>query len=246
MIRTTGIVSGIFALAAQGAAAQSTLGVPNTGNAPPTGSPVQIEECTTGTDGGLLVSRSNARFKVVFTNEGRVQADLVVFRIDYGDESLQIRDAGKFDPGVTITHRFRNRGGNVISSPLFAPAPFRCSVSAAHFRDGTDWTPAGAAAGAARVANLINGNGFIGVAMEKTSNGIRIRFLTPGGPARTAGIKQGDIIQKIDDQVVATVADAIALISAVQPGTSLKLTVLRDGTVIDLDVIVGARPPSAV
>lgn len=138
MIARSFILLTFFSLvSASGSSAQS-FGVPNTGNAPPTGSPIEIEDCKTGQTGGMLLAESDGNFDVEFTNEGNTTADLIRFEIDLGQERLFIRDAGKFSPGVTIKHRFRQRGGNFVSSPLFSPAAFHCSVAAVHFVDGTD------------------------------------------------------------------------------------------------------------
>ncbi|MGH7708858.1 MAG: hypothetical protein ACREM8_02965 [Vulcanimicrobiaceae bacterium] len=130
-----------FAMAPARADSPPTLTVPNTSNVPPGGSPIEIESCTPRTTGGLLVSQSDGNFNVVFTNEGAVAADLVRFQIDYGSERLFIRDVGHFSPGVTVTHVFRRRGGNVVSSPLFGGTSFSCTVAAAHFVNGSEWTP---------------------------------------------------------------------------------------------------------
>ena len=244
MLRVSGIVLALMILGkAAVAGAQTPLDVPNTGNAPPTGSPIQIEDCVAGNEGNGLLAKSDGRFKIVFTNEGRVQADLVRFRVDFGDESFAIRDSGRFSPGVTITHVFKQRGGNVYSSPLFASATLRCTIDAVHFKDGSEWTPAAAAVSLARTTQIKPvGDGFIGIDMEQTAQGVVARLLLPGGPARTAGMMQGDLLEKIDDQRISNVQDAVTLISSVQPGSRLKITVVRDGAERDLIVILGSHP----
>ena len=236
------LIAALLAIASSEALAQTPLGIPNTGNAPPSGPPVQIEDCVAGGTGGALISESDRRFKVVFTNEGHTAADLIRFRIDLGTESLAIRDAGSFAPGVTITHVFKRRGGNIYASPLFAPAKLRCSVDAVHFRDGSEWTPAAAAANAVRAASALGGSGWIGVQLDETPQGIVAHLLVPSGPARAAGMMQGDIIQKVDEQHVTTVAEALTLISSVEPGSQLKITVLRDDGQHDLLIAVKRRP----
>jgi C-terminal processing protease CtpA/Prc len=51
------------------------------------------------------------------------------------------------------------------------------------------------------------GDGFIGIEMERTPLGVVARLLLPGGPARTAGMMQGDLLEKIDDQRITNVQD---------------------------------------
>lgn len=97
MLRVSVLVLALFVCDATIAVAKTPLGVPNTGNAPPTGSPIQIEDCVAGNDGNGLLAKSDGRFKIVFTNESRVPADLVRFRVDYGDESFAIRDCPTFN-----------------------------------------------------------------------------------------------------------------------------------------------------
>lgn len=220
--------SAITICSADAASAQS-LGVPNTSNAAPTGSPVQIEDCTTGTEGGSLLAASNGRFRIVFTNEGVVRADLLKFRVNYGSESLLIRDKGSFAPGVTV-----------YSSPLFSPTKLSCTVEAAHFIDGSEWTPHGAAVDASAVTPA--GAGYLGITLTQTANGVSVSLLVPSGSGRKAGLRQGDFISTIDEQRVSTVADALQLISGSEPGASLKITVVRGDSTIDIIAIVGKKP----
>lgn len=237
----------ILALSAGPAAAQ-TFGVPNTSNAAPTGAPVQIEDCKTGQDGGLLIAQSDGNFEISFTNEGATTADLVRFQIELGQEQIFIRDAGKFAPGVTIKHRYRRRGGNVVSSPLLSPVSFHCSVAAVHFVDGSDWTPSAAAAtssGGAFAAPTLLGDGYLGLKMQQTADGVIIALVMPAGPAANAGMHQGDRIASIESNNIASLSDALQLISATPPGTKLHLTVFRNGQPVQVTAIVGKRPPPA-
>ncbi len=50
-----------------------------------------------------------------------------------------------------------------------------------------------------------------------------------GGPADQAGIKNGDIITKVNDTEVGAAGSISSLIGEYTPGTEVKLTVLRDG-----------------
>lgn len=50
-----------------------------------------------------------------------------------------------------------------------------------------------------------------------------------GGPADRAGVKDGDIITKVNDIDVGTAGSISSLIGEYTPGTEVKLTVLRDG-----------------
>lgn len=220
------------------AVADPALGVPNTSNAPPGGPPIQIEECDTGTTGGLLVSRSNGNFKIAFTNEGTVAADLIRFAIDYGNERVFIRDVGQYDPGVTVTHTYRRRGGSVTS--FLGSAKMTCSVAGTHFVDGTSWAPQGPQASSAPIVR--RGNGYLGMHMRATPNGLLIDFVALASAAQAAGVAQGDTLLAIDGETVTTPAQVVDLISAAPVGTVVTLTVGRAGTTQTLHATVAAAP----
>ncbi len=79
------------------------------------------------------------------------------------------------------------------------------------------------------------------VRTDATTNGPAV--VTPG-PAATAGVKDGDVITKIGDQVIDALHPLDALLSQYSPGDTVKLTILRDGKVTTLDVTLGVRPPN--
>lgn len=225
------IILALLVAATTCANADETFGVPNTNNAPPTGSPVQIEDCKAGQDGGMLVATTDGSFDIAFTNEGSTTANLIRFQIDLGQDRIYIRDAGTFSPGVTVNHRFRRRGGNVVSSPLFAPAKFQCSVASVHFIDGTDWT-----ADRAVVTNSSTNraNGWIGAKLNQKADGVYVALVLPGGPADIAGIHQGDRIASIQSNAILTTSDAVELISGAPIGTKLQISVVRNGKTLSL------------
>jgi len=116
-----------------------TFGVPNTNPVPPDTSPVQLESCRLGTRGGELMAKTGD-LEIQFTNEGAVAADLIRFRVKWSeDDTAYIRDQGKFSPGVTVTHKFKQSRGQ-LTSPLFSKPHIRCAIETVHFVDGTVWT----------------------------------------------------------------------------------------------------------
>jgi S1-C subfamily serine protease len=64
----------------------------------------------------------------------------------------------------------------------------------------------------------------------------------PGGPAERAGIQVGDLIEAIDGHPVATLADLLGDVDRHQPGDSVQLTVLRNGSRGDVTVQLADRP----
>jgi putative serine protease PepD len=66
--------------------------------------------------------------------------------------------------------------------------------------------------------------------------------VTPRSPAEAAGVKDGDIVTKINDQVIDTVHPLDAVLSQFSPGDKVTLTILRDGTQTSVVVTLGVRP----
>lgn len=209
-------------------------------SAQPGESPVQIEDCKAGEDGGLLIAKSDGSFAITFTNESQKVADLVRFQVELGQEQLFIRDAGKFSPGITIKHTYRQRGGNVVSSPLLKPAALRCQVADVHFVDGSSWTP-DASSSAPSSTTAVLGDGYLGVIFKQQGDAIYAGLIVPASPAQKAGIRQGDQITTISSNTIATVSDANQLISSTPPGTQLQISVVRNGQTVTITATVGRR-----
>ena len=78
----------------------------------------------------------------------------------------------------------------------------------------------------------------IGVVLAKRDGYIRIVRTTPDNPASKAGILAGDIIYKINDEdVYALEAEEIATRLRGASGTSVKLTVVRDGEELSFNLV---------
>ena len=63
-----------------------------------------------------------------------------------------------------------------------------------------------------------------------------------GTPADAAGIKPKDIIVRVNDQEVNTVAELIKVIWRLNAGDKVKLTVQREGNTLEIEVILATRP----
>jgi serine protease Do len=63
-----------------------------------------------------------------------------------------------------------------------------------------------------------------------------------GGPADKAGIKSGDVITSVDDQPIADTRDFIKRIADAAPGTSVALTLVRNGQRQRVSVALGEFP----
>jgi hypothetical protein len=105
-------------------------------------SPVQVESCNVAYNGNVLVG-TTGKLVINFTNYGSVAADVVRFHVQYGDQSLFIRDVGTFSPGIEIQHKFSSFEGDMQLSPLLTgQKPVMCTVAWSHFVNGMIWPPA--------------------------------------------------------------------------------------------------------
>jgi S1-C subfamily serine protease len=89
--------------------------------------------------------------------------------------------------------------------------------------------------------------------------GVLVQKVTPDGPAAQAGLEAGnatvaiegaqvkaggDVITAIDGKPITGMEDLISVVNAKQPGDTVTLTVLRDGSSNDIDVKLADRPAS--
>src|SRR5690349_10746864 len=63
-----------------------------------------------------------------------------------------------------------------------------------------------------------------------------------GGPAAKGGVRDGDIITKINDVTVDALHPLDAVLSQFSPGDMVTLTILRDGQTVTVHVTLGVRP----
>lgn len=74
------------------------------------------------------------------------------------------------------------------------------------------------------------------------SSGVLVAEVSPGGPADGAGIQQGDIIIKIDDQDVTESSNLMVAIRDKKPGDTVQVTIDRNGSIQVVSVTVQERP----
>ena len=68
--------------------------------------------------------------------------------------------------------------------------------------------------------------------------------VVPGSPADQAGIREGDIITKINDQSIDGDHPLDATLSMYAAGDTVTVTILRDGQTVTVEVKLGTRPAS--
>ncbi len=77
-----------------------------------------------------------------------------------------------------------------------------------------------------------------------SSEGALISEVMENSPAEKAGIQRGDVVLRFNGNPVKDARSLSRLVAQTQPGTKVKVTVLRGGQEKNIDVIVGQMPES--
>ena len=78
-----------------------------------------------------------------------------------------------------------------------------------------------------------------------SEKGALVAQVQPDSPALAAGIKSGDVIKSVDGKNIESIRDLTRMISAIKPGTSVKLGVWRDGKDMSMTAKVGDQKDEA-
>jgi serine protease Do len=74
------------------------------------------------------------------------------------------------------------------------------------------------------------------------TKGALVGDVTADGPADRAGIKRGDIITGLNGTTIENSTQLRNLVASLEPGTTAKVDVLRDGKALQLSISLGERP----
>ncbi len=87
--------------------------------------------------------------------------------------------------------------------------------------------------------------GYLGVGVEDRRDGGRgaiVSQVQPGSPAAKLGLQEGDIVRKVNGEVIDGQAGLIAAIRDLSPGDSVQLEYARDGKTMTGTVVLAERP----
>ncbi|MCH5184858.1 MAG: trypsin-like peptidase domain-containing protein [Oscillospiraceae bacterium] len=85
----------------------------------------------------------------------------------------------------------------------------------------------------------VSGRPLVGISVSNTNYGLSVAEVAKGGAAEKAGIKVGDLIIKADGTAVKNRDVLNEMRDAKKPGDTMVLTVMRDGELIDITVVLG-------
>jgi serine protease Do len=81
-----------------------------------------------------------------------------------------------------------------------------------------------------------------GVLAIPTLSPLRVAKTVVGSPADAAGVRTGDLIKTVDGRPVTSFADLIEILKKKRPWESLRATLERDGSSIDVASLLVPRP----
>lgn len=79
---------------------------------------------------------------------------------------------------------------------------------------------------------------------QSSISGVAINGVMRNGPAEKAGVQPGDVITQVSEQKISTVPQLLETVAALKPGASVKVQVLRQGRMQQLQIQIGERPSS--
>lgn len=82
---------------------------------------------------------------------------------------------------------------------------------------------------------------FLGVGSEKTDNGVVVTEITPGSGAEKAGLKEGDIITKIDNTPITSPGQLSTTIGKLKPESKIAISIKRAGKDQKITATLGKR-----
>jgi serine protease Do len=86
---------------------------------------------------------------------------------------------------------------------------------------------------------------FLGILPLRGAEGVRVRYVYPGGPAEAAGVKAGDQIIEMGDTKVADVAELRTLVANLEPKAKAMLKIKRGEQSLTLE-LDPAKIPTAI
>jgi len=77
------------------------------------------------------------------------------------------------------------------------------------------------------------------------AEGVIIRSVVRGGPADRAGMQPRDVVIDVEGRPTRNTPALLSRIASLPPGSSAKVTLVRDGKPLAVDVVVGRRPKAS-
>lgn len=82
----------------------------------------------------------------------------------------------------------------------------------------------------------VKGRPLVGITIAETRYGLFVSGVSEGTGAEEAGLKEGDMISKVEDKAVKSTDEINSIRDTKKPGETLKFTIMRDGEMFDVNV----------
>jgi len=89
------------------------------------------------------------------------------------------------------------------------------------------------------------GKGYLGVQFSQQGDGVVITAVMPNTAARRSGLREGDVLKRINGTALGNGVEVVPLISGRRPGSQLFLEVRRGEKTIKMNIMIGTRPEEA-
>ena len=84
--------------------------------------------------------------------------------------------------------------------------------------------------------NTLSNMEVIGITGSDTDHGVSVETVAEDSPAEKAGICEGDLILRVDDVPVKSIADINKIKNNHRSGDKIKITLYRDGEIKELEI----------
>lgn len=91
----------------------------------------------------------------------------------------------------------------------------------------------------------VSGRPLVGISVNETRYGMFVASVAEGSGAAAAGLKEGDLISKVDGVVVKSSTELNEIRDTKKPGDVMVFTVMRDGEILELNVTLGEDKTNA-
>jgi hypothetical protein len=186
---------------------------------------------------------TSAGIGIEFVNESKLTATLVNFAVDSNGDQFVIRDVGKFSPGVSIKHQYRNGQGQSFVLPAFIAPKIKCHVASVEFADGTVWRKGQASAATTGPVTTVPQSASVLTAtparlsIDGVANAVLFLVSTS---ERVAAFKETDNCANVASIFVAATADASATYSVkpLAPGSCSATVTDEDGRSVSVPIVI--------
>ena len=93
---------------------------------------------------------------------------------------------------------------------------------------------------------LVGPGSSIGITVRDSDSGVVVQGVRDGTPASRAGLKEGDIVTEFDGERARSASQFTRLVRETAPGRTVKVTVLRNGTSMTVEISPENRRPDSI